>query len=93
MRRAQAAEIMVGAGMSEVALPILRELVEQIDSFRLEEWESGDTVAQPLGLLYRCAVNLGSDGIDAGALYDRVCRLDPVRAIQIKSGGGTDEGS
>jgi type VI secretion system protein ImpA len=93
MRRAQAAEIMVGAGMSEVAFPILRELVEQIDSFRLEEWESGDTVAQPLGLLYRCAVSLGSDGIDAGALYDRVCRLDPVRAIQIKSGGGGDEGS
>jgi hypothetical protein len=93
MRRAQAADIMVGAGMEAVALPILRELAEQIDSFRLEDWESGDTVAQPLGLLYRCAMSLGSDGIDAAALYDRVCRLDPISAIQLKSGSGSNEGN
>jgi type VI secretion system protein ImpA len=87
---------MVGAGMEAVALPILRELVEQIDSYRLEEWESGDTVAQPLALLFRCAERLDNAGVDSGSLYDRICRLDPVRAIQIKSGSsgnGGNEGS
>ena len=88
LRRAQAAEIMVGAGMESVALPVLRELMEQITNFRLEEWESGDTIAQPLALLYRCAMSVNSDGIDAASLYDRICRLDPVRALQIKVGGG-----
>jgi hypothetical protein len=49
LRRAQAAEVMVGAGMEPVALPILRDLLEQIETHRLEEWEAGETVAQPLG--------------------------------------------
>lgn len=93
LRRSQAAEIMVGAGMEPVALPILRELMDQIESFRLEEWEAGDTVARPLGLLYQCAVRLGNAEVDVRALYDRVCRLDPVRAIQINGGRENAEGS
>ena len=92
LRRSQAAEIMVSAGMAPVAFPLLRELAEQIDNFRLEEWESGDTVAHPLALLYKCAMSTGNDGIDSNAIYDRVCRLDPIRAIQMKS-GGADGGS
>ncbi len=93
LRRAQAAEIMVGADMEAVALPILRELMQQIESFRLEEWEAGDTVALPLGLLYRCVIRVDGSDIDARSLYDRVCRLDPVRAIQIKPAHSDNEGS
>lgn len=94
IRRAQAAEIMVAAGMEPIAMPILRELVTQIENHQLEEWEAGDAVAQPLALLYRCARRLDSSDVDADALYQRVCRLDPVQAIQLQAKrGDTDEGS
>jgi type VI secretion system protein ImpA len=92
LRRAQAAEIMVGAGMESIAMPILRELVTQIESHQLEDWEAGDAVAQPLALLYRCARRLDSGDVDADSLYQRICRLDPVQAIQLQSNRNTNEG-
>lgn len=92
MRRAQAAEVMVGAGMEPVAMPILRELLEQVETHRLDEWEAGDTVAQPLALLYRCATRLSSGEVDAESLYERICRLDPVRAIQLRPSRDSDDG-
>ena len=90
LRRAQAAHIMVGAGMEAVALPILRELLEQIENHKLEEWEAGDSVAEPLGLLYRCLVKLDSSEVDRDDLYVRICRLDPVRAVQLTDRSGTE---
>jgi type VI secretion system protein ImpA len=93
LRRTQAAEIMVDAGMEAVAMPILRDLLEQIEAHKLEEWEAGDTVSHMLGLLYRCAVKLDSSDVDARSLYERICRLDPVRAVQLQTGRSGDEGS
>jgi type VI secretion system protein ImpA len=92
LRRAQAAELMVSAGLDAVALPMLRELVEQIETHRLEEWEAGETVAHPLGLLHRCATRLGSDEVDRHDLYVRICRLDPVQAIRLGETPVVDEG-
>jgi type VI secretion system protein ImpA len=85
LRRAQAAEVMVGAGMEPVALPILRDLLELVETHRLEEWEAGETVAGPMGLLYRCAQRLGNSDVNADSLYERICRLDPIRAIQLQA--------
>lgn len=83
IRRAQAAEIMVGAGLEPVALPILRELVAQVDTHKLEDWEDGQTIAQPMGLLYQCLGRLDGDSSDRRDLYIRICRLDPVQAITL----------
>ena len=93
LRRAQAASVMVGAGLEAVAFPILRELLEQVDAHRLEEWESGEVVADPLLLLYQCAERLGSDEVDRAGLYTRVCRLDPMAAIRLGGAGGSADGS
>jgi type VI secretion system protein ImpA len=92
LRRAQAASIMVGAGLEAVALPILKELLEQVDAHRLEEWEAGEVVADPLALLYQCAERLGSGEVDRTSLYTRVCRLDPMAAIRLSGGSsGSNE--
>ncbi len=82
LRRTEAADIMVEAGHEAVAAPILQELAAKIDEHNLESWEAGDTVARPLSLLHRCMQTLGTDS-DAAleALYLRICRLDPLRAI------------
>jgi type VI secretion system protein ImpA len=87
-RRAQAASIMVDAGMEIVALPILKELVEQIENHRLEDWEAGDAVAEPLALLFLCLTKLDSNEVDRDDLYVRICRLDPVRGVQLADGRG-----
>jgi type VI secretion system protein ImpA len=94
LRRAQAADIMVEAGLETVALPVLRELFSQVETHRLEEWEAGETIAHPYGLLYRCLTRLDSDEVDRRDLYERICRLDPVQAVHLgDTGNGQDEGS
>jgi type VI secretion system protein ImpA len=81
LRRSDAARIMVDAGLEAVAMPILMEILEKIDKHGLEDWEAGDTIAQPLGLLYRCMEKLDHDPSVRQNLYLRVCRLDPLQAM------------
>ena len=91
LRRSEAAAIMVDATLEGVALPILKELLEQIDDHKLEAWETGEVVARPLGLLYRCVEKLGGDAEMKDTLYRRICRLDPMQAIAFPAGNaGTD---
>jgi type VI secretion system protein ImpA len=93
LRRAQAAAIMVDHGLEPVALPVLRELVTRIEAHHLEDWESGDLVARPLGLLYRCLQVVEGDSGEAQELYKQVCRLDPLQGMAIAGtrGAGASE--
>jgi hypothetical protein len=75
-----------------VAVPILREMLEQVQRHQLEAWEAGDVVAAPLGLLYRCLGALGDGQNEREALYLRVCRLDPVHAIHLAEGADAAAG-
>jgi type VI secretion system protein ImpA len=81
LRRSEAAQIMVDTGLETVALPILKELLEQVEAHKLEDWEAGDAVARPMGLLYRCLEKLGGDADMKDSLYRQICRLDPLQAI------------
>jgi type VI secretion system protein ImpA len=81
LRQAQLAEVMVEAGLIPVARPILEELVTAIDNHKLEEWEAGELVAQPLALLYKCLERMDADAGTRESLYLRICRLDPLQAI------------
>jgi type VI secretion system protein ImpA len=83
------ASIMVDGGHHAVAQPILEELMANVESHKLEEWESGDVVARPLALLYRCLERIDGDPGTRQALYLRICRLDPVQAIGFANGGGS----
>lgn len=87
VRETQIAQVMVEAGLAQVAQPILQKLVDIIDARTLEEWEAGPLVAQPLALM--CRVIDATDG-DVGermVLYLRVCRLDPLQAIGLGQPG------
>jgi type VI secretion system protein ImpA len=81
LRRSEAASIMVDADLEGVALPILKELVEQIEAHKLDDWEAGTIAARPMGLLYRCLQKLGGEDEMRDSLYRRICRLDPLQAI------------
>jgi type VI secretion system protein ImpA len=90
LRRTQAVRIMVDHGMERVAIPILREMLEQIDQLRLEEWEAGGVVAEPMGLLYRCLLAIDEDSSMRESLYLRICRLDPLQAIRFTTAEGAN---
>ena len=81
LHRAEAAGVMVQAGLAPVAEPILREIMARIEEFRLEEWEGAETVAEPMAMLYRCIDQMGGDEHEKQELYLRVCRLDPMQAM------------
>ncbi|TVP59273.1 MAG: type VI secretion system protein TssA [Gemmatimonadales bacterium] len=88
LRRSEATQIMVSEGMEGVALPILQEMMDLIERHSLEEWESGDTVAQPMSLLYTSMARTGGDSGAQEELYLRICRLDPMQGMKLKGGNG-----
>jgi type VI secretion system protein ImpA len=90
LRRAEIAGIMVDLGREAVALPILEELRGKIEAHQLENWEEGATVARPLGLLYRCMAALGESEANREELYLRICRLDPVQALNMKGSAAAE---
>jgi type VI secretion system protein ImpA len=79
--QAQLAGIMVDAGHDRIAMPMLEELLSAIESHKLEDWEAGDLVAQPMALLYRCLEKADGDPALRQSLYLRICKLDPLQAL------------
>lgn len=87
LRRTQIARLMVESGLEPIAVPILQELLALIEAHRLSEWETGELVAEPMALLYRCIEKL-PEGAVAGehspaSLYPRICSLDPLQALTL----------
>lgn len=80
-RRSQLAQICVSTGNEAVAFPILEEIAAEIEQRKLEEWESPDTVAQPLALLFRCLDKLKRSPEEKQKVYQQICRLDPGQAL------------
>lgn len=78
-RRTQLAHLLMAAGKGKVAQPILDQLSQEIEERRLEDWEESEAVAYPLDLLFRCLGRAEEER--RTALYARICRLDPVRAV------------
>lgn len=89
VRQTQMAGVMIEAGLEGVARPILEDLVAQVDTYKLEEWESPDVVSRPLALLWRCIDRLDGDSDMKQSLYLRVCRLDPLAAMSFQSSGSS----
>ena len=63
-----------------LARSILEELAEQIDGFKLVEWETTDVVGAVWTRLYRLYKRAGNDE-RAQQLYQRLCRVDPWQAL------------
>jgi len=79
-RRLQIAQFCMNAGQGKIAYPVLEELVREIEERRLEEWESAEAISPPLALLLRC-LDAGSDNGQREALFARLCRIDPIAAM------------
>ncbi len=85
-RRAQLAHVLMATSRGEIAQPILEELAAEIESRRLGEWEDPEALAYPLSLLLNCLQSSDSDPELRRQTYARICRLDPVRALECSTG-------
>jgi hypothetical protein len=64
-------------------VPILEDLLQEIETHSLERWEDSETVALPLGLMYQCLMRTQGESSEAQNLYLRIVRLDPLQALKI----------
>ncbi|MDQ2950471.1 MAG: type VI secretion system protein TssA [Acidobacteriota bacterium] len=80
-RRVQLAHLLMAGGREHIAHPILEQLTAEIEHRKLEEWELGEGLAYPVSLLLQCMTSNGGDAETRKQLYARLCRLDPVRAL------------
>ena len=71
-------------GKTNVARPILEELLAAIDEHKLENWESSETIAYPMTMLLECLGDVEGGEAVRKKIYDRICRLDPVQALNCK---------
>ena len=78
-RRTQLAHLLMAAGKGKVAQPLLDQIAAEIEERKLEEWEPGEAIAYPLELLLHCLTS--ADDERRAQLYTRICKLDPVRAV------------
>ena len=83
LRKLQLARLCVATGNEAIGEPVLKELAEEIEHRKLTEWELADTIAQPLTLLYRCLDRGPDSAAEKQALYARICRLSPARAVRL----------
>jgi len=86
-RKLMLAEVCLASKRERLARNILEELAEQIDSLKLELWETSELVASVWIRLYKLYKQGDSSDHDRAAkLYDRLCRLDPWQALNCGEG-------
>jgi type VI secretion system protein ImpA len=81
-RRLQLAQLCIDAGQTRIASRVLDELIKEIDERKLEEWEAGEMIAQPLALLLKC-IDPSDDSGRREELFTRLCRIDPIAAMNV----------
>jgi type VI secretion system protein ImpA len=84
-RRVQLAHVLMAARQSRIALPILNQLAVEIETRSLETWEDWAALVYPLSLMLECLEADEASETDRAAVYARICRLDPARALSIQN--------
>ena len=82
-RKLQLAQLCIAAGKDAIAQPMLDDIAAAVENHKLEEWEGHETVAGVLVLLLQSSKKVQGDAKLKQALYERICRLDPVQALAI----------
>ena len=80
-RKLLLAEICLASRRNDLARTILEELAEQIEKFKLSEWESSDLVGGVWSRLYKLYKLNEGDKDRAKELFEQLCRLDPWQAL------------
>ncbi len=80
-RTMQLIELAVAAGKDAIAQPLLDDVTAMIENHKLDSWEDPEQVASDLLKLMRNSRKLQDSFEDKQAMFERICRLDPVQAL------------
>jgi type VI secretion system protein ImpA len=83
-RQLELSRICFATGHFTVAVPILQNMVSEIEKRGLFDWEDTSLVAQPLILLVQCMDRTKRDPAERARVYDLLCRLEPAYALQLE---------
>lgn len=77
----QLVQLCVDAGKDSIAQPLLDDLAAAIEAHKLDEWEDNEMVAAALAMVMKFSQRVRDDAAERQKLFERICRLDPVRAL------------
>lgn len=80
-RTMQLVELCVAAGKDAIAQPLLDDLSAAIEEHKLDNWEDSEMVAAALATVMKTSRRVLDDESERKKLFERICRLDPVRAL------------
>jgi type VI secretion system protein ImpA len=80
-RRLQLVELCISAKRESIAQPILEELIAAVDAHKIDDWEEHETVASALAAIMSASKRIQSDAKEKQKYFERICRLDPVKAL------------
>ena len=81
-RMLQFVRLCVEAGNDAIVQPMIEDVAQALEAHKLDDWEDRETVAEALVLIMRTSKKVQADGNERQRLFERVCRLDPVRALR-----------
>ncbi len=82
LRTMQLVQICVEAGNDAIAQPLIDDLAAAIESHKLDAWEDSQMVADALSTVMRVSKKVQGSSSEREKLFERICRLDPVRALR-----------
>lgn len=80
-RTMQLVELCVAAGKEAIAQPLLDDIASAIEVHKLDDWEDKEMVARALATLMTTSKKIQQNASEKQKLFERICRLDPVRAL------------
>jgi type VI secretion system protein ImpA len=83
-RTMQLIELAVAAGKDAIAQPLLDDVTATIENHKLDSWEDPEQVAGDLLKLMRNSRKIQDSVDDKQAIFERICRLDPVQALGVE---------
>jgi type VI secretion system protein ImpA len=83
-RTMQLIELAVAAGKDAIAQPLLDDVTATIENHKLDSWEDPEQVASDLLKLMRNSRKIQDSFDDKQAIFERICRLDPVLALGVE---------
>jgi type VI secretion system protein ImpA len=80
-RTMQMIELAVAAGKEAIAQPLIEDVTAMMENHKLDAWEEPEQVARDLLMLMRNSKKIQGSSSDKQKLFERICRLDPVQAL------------
>ena len=83
-RTLQLVEICVAAGKDSMAQPLLDDVIAAMEAHSLDDWEDKEMVAAALVTVMNVSAKVRDDAGARRQIFERICRLDPVRAASME---------